>query len=86
LKCKNKPTVNTIIKSWFWMILYFFVFFYGLKTFLKKYFFSLNNFLYIFLDWFDMLMSKIILKNKKIYYFKIFLKELHFKKQLVSHS
>ena len=39
------------------------------------------------LDHFDVLMSKIIFKNKK-YYFHIFLNEKHFKKQpqLQSHS
>jgi hypothetical protein len=34
----------------------------------------------MFLDYFDLLISKIILKNKKIYYFDIFLSEKLFKK------
>ena len=39
----------------------------------------------MFLDHFDMLISKIILKNKKIYYFNVFWNEKHFEKQLLPH-
>ena len=40
----------------------------------------------MFLDHFDALISKIILKNKKKYYFNTFLSEKHFKKQSQPHS
>ena len=57
------------------------------RAFLKKFkfilFFSLLqiNIFLVFLDHSDVLISKIILKNKKIYYFNIFLSEKYFKKQ-----
>jgi hypothetical protein len=38
----------------------------------------------MFLNYFDMLISKIIFKNKK-YYFEIFTTKTHFKKQLLPH-
>jgi hypothetical protein len=41
------------------------------------------NIFLIFLDHFDILISKIIFKK---YYFNIFLNEKHFKKQLQPHS
>jgi len=40
----------------------------------------------VFLDHFDVLLSKIILKNKKIYYFDVFRNKKYFKKQLSSYS
>jgi hypothetical protein len=56
------------------------------KNIFKKikifYFFSLLqiNIFLVFLDHFDTLITKIIFKNKKIYYFDTFLNEKHFKK------
>jgi len=38
----------------------------------------------VFLDHFDALITKIIFKNKKKYYFDIFLNEKHFKKQSIT--
>jgi len=52
-------------------------------VFLKKFeiflffLFKINNFL-VFLDHFDTLILKIIFKNKKIYYFNVFLKIKYF--------
>jgi S-ribosylhomocysteine lyase LuxS involved in autoinducer biosynthesis len=40
--------------------------------------FKINIFL-VFLDYFDVLISKIILKNKKIYYFDTFPNKKHLK-------
>jgi hypothetical protein len=46
-------------------------------------FFKKNNFFFIFLDCFDILMSKIILKNN-IYIYNLFLNKKLFKLQLLS--
>jgi hypothetical protein len=40
----------------------------------------------VFLIYFDVLISKIIFLNKKIYYFNIFSSEKYFEKQLSPHS
>jgi hypothetical protein len=40
----------------------------------------------MFINHSDILMSKIIFKNLKIYYFNIFMKKKHFKKQLLHIS
>jgi hypothetical protein len=40
----------------------------------------------MFLHYFDELILKIFFKNKKIYYFDIFLNKKYFKKQSQSHS
>jgi uncharacterized membrane protein YobD (UPF0266 family) len=41
---------------------------------------------FMFLYHFDVLMSKIIFKNKKKYYFNVFWNEKHFEKQPLPHS
>ena len=56
------------------------------SIFEKILFFYFKLIFFIFSDHFDKLMSKIIFKNKKIYYFDIFSSEKHFKIQLILHS
>jgi len=51
-----------------------------LSIFKKQLFFCIKLiFFLVFLDYFDVLISKIILKNKKIYYFDTFPNEKHLK-------
>jgi UDP-N-acetylmuramyl pentapeptide phosphotransferase/UDP-N-acetylglucosamine-1-phosphate transferase len=45
----------------------------------------LLNLFFFFLDLFDVLISKIIFKNKKIYYFDAFPSKKHFEKQPLLH-
>jgi hypothetical protein len=49
-----------------------FICFYVLKLFFKNNFFKKINTVSVFSNYFDVLISKIIFKNKKIYYFNIF--------------
>jgi len=61
------------------------VYFYISKAFKKKIYLLQINMFFVFLDHFNVLILKIILKNKK-YYFNIFLSEKHFEKWWQPHS